>query len=337
MATPRPTAVPLAPTEPNAVAEATPEPEPTAVKATPGAQATPEPEPTAVEAPELAADVLALVLDDDRRKAVLTDILGVTPDEDELALLLWDGTEQVIRDCMSGAGLVYNPRPRSLDPATLGDLDTSGDSFGQVEYNYSLLVLGQSIATLNPNRSMLDAMGEAERTVWGETVVECSTDARVEVLTAMRLDAVAVDAFVDALDALDTDPRLEAAVQLWSACMTELGFPFDSMNDLEGALTSLVFSTFYGGITLTPPNVDLQDIDLAAGDLPELDLSTLELQGLDDTRRQLLTPEGIQALTQARDAEIAIRQAYDVCQPDLERVQDRVRAEIEAQFIIDQS
>lgn len=185
-----------------------------------------------------------------------TEEFGLT--DEELVTAIED-VESSIATCMQGAGFEYVP----IDPVTfrramdsLTSVPGLSDEEFVAQYGYGITTLPptQEFGAGEENKVIFDALPEADkvayqRTLWGdntgatfvimlenedfESAGGCTQAAIEEVFAEEQLNPN----FTNPFDELVTqDPRMVAALQDWSDCMSEAGFDYESPEDAEEEL-----------------------------------------------------------------------------------------------------
>jgi hypothetical protein len=170
-----------------------------------------------------------------------------------------ENTEASIAACMDAAGFEYVP----IDPVTFRDAmaslaavpGLSDEEFvTQYGYGFSTLPPLQSFGAGEENARIVAALSEQdkvayERELWGENTEAtfvfmlenedfegaggCTKTAIDEVFTEEQRNPN----FQNPFDVLvEQDPRYQAAIEDWSACMSEAGYDYESPEDAEDEL-----------------------------------------------------------------------------------------------------
>jgi hypothetical protein len=237
--------------------------------------------------------------------------------EEEAYVALRSEIETRIVDCMAGHGLEYVPRPADPGRPVLGE-GMSDAEFGRT-YGYGIFT-----GVLDEARWIAehgDDEGQDPDTMWGDftddvesymvLVDQCNEQAEVELGRPEPGLREALSVSVEeawrplegALDDLErdieTDDRLVAAWDEWSACLDEKGYSFESEENIESYL-----------------------------------MGKLEGLGESLTEGTLLLDEAMERdLQPLADEEIAIATADLACRTDVERIRVELQREYGGLFI----
>jgi hypothetical protein len=216
--------------------------------------------------------------------------------EEELVNAI-EATEASIAACMSEAGFEYVP----IDPVTFREAMSSlaavpglsdEEFVAQYGYGFSTLPPVQSFGAGEENRQIFEALSEEdkiayERELWGDNTEAtfvfmlenedfegaggCTKTAIEEVFTEEQRNPN----FENPFDLqVEQDPRYQAAVEEWSACMSEAGYDYESPEDAEDELLER-----YNDLTRGAPPETLEGPDQEA--LAELQGEERAIAGAD--------------------------------------------------------
>jgi hypothetical protein len=229
--------------------------------------------------------------------------------------------ENYIRDCMTAQGFEYTPvDPQAQRAALVGQADMSEEDFNK-QYGYGITTLydkEQTADSSNPNDKYRASLSEADRAAFDHALYGDDTSAtfgqaldtgdysRLGGCTKDAADKVfggvaVLQSLQQKLDDLDTsileDGRMVKAVQAWSKCMADAGFPDLTEQDQVDTVLTAKLQQIVG-----PPDDPNPDYDHAA-------LKALQSQ------------------------EVAMVASDIKCEKDhISRVEDKVRAEYESTF-----
>jgi hypothetical protein len=229
--------------------------------------------------------------------------------------------ENYIRDCMTAQGFEYTPvDPQAQRAALVGQADMSEEDFNK-QYGYGITTLydkEQTADSSNPNDKYRASLSEADRAAFDHALYGDDTSAtfgqaldtgdysRLGGCTKDAADKVfggvaVLQSLQQKLDDLDTsileDGRMVKAVQAWSKCMADAGFPDLTEQDQVDTVLTAKLQQIVG-----PPDDPDPDYDHAA-------LKALQSQ------------------------EVAMVASDIKCEKDhISRVEDKVRAEYESTF-----
>jgi hypothetical protein len=216
--------------------------------------------------------------------------------EEELVTAIED-TEAAIAACMSDAGFEYVP----IDPVTFREAMSSlaavpglsdEEFVSQYGYGFSTLPPVQSFGAGDENRQIFEDLSEQdkvayERELWGDNTEAtfvfmlenedfegaggCTKAAIEEVFTEEQRNPN----FENPFDLqVEQDPRYQAAIEEWSACMAEAGYDYESPEDAEDELLER-----YNDLTRGAPPETLEGADQEA--LAELQGEERAIAGAD--------------------------------------------------------
>lgn len=237
--------------------------------------------------------------------------------EHEALVALRSEIETRVVDCMVGHGLEYVPRPAEPGRPVLGEGMSDAEFVRTYGYGVFTGVLDEARWIAEHG----DDEGEDPDTLWGDftddvesymvLVEQCSEQAEVELgrpEPGLREAASASveeawrpfeGALEDIERDIETDDRLVAAWDEWSACLDEKGYSFNSEEDIERYL-----------------------------------MGKLDGLGESVTEGTLVLDEALERdLQPLADEEIAIATADLACRTDVERIRAELQREYEGLFI----
>jgi hypothetical protein len=191
--------------------------------------------------------------------------------------------ENYIRDCMTAQGFEYVPvDPQAQRAALVGQADMSEEDFNK-QYGYGITTLydkEQTAASSNPNDRYRASLSEADRAAYDHALYGDDTSAtfgqaldtgdysRLGGCTKDAADKVfggvaVLQSLQAKLDDLDSsileDGRMVKAVQAWSRCMADAGFPDLTEQDQVDTVLTAKLEQIVG-----PPDDPNPDYDHAA-------------------------------------------------------------------------
>jgi hypothetical protein len=252
---------------------------------------------------------------------------GQAPVEEQLGLeqegiLQRQGkAENLIHDCMKAQGFEYTPvDPQAQRAAIVGQADMSEEDFNK-QFGYGITTLygkEQTVDASNPNveyRNSLSAADKAayDQALYGEDpsatfgqALDTGDYSRLGGCTKQAAEAVfggaaVIQSLQEKLDELDSsilqDGRMVKAVQAWSKCMGDAGFPDLAEQDQVDSTLTAKLEAIVG-----PPDAPDPTYDQAA-------------------------------LTALQAEEVSMVAADITCEKDhISSVEEKVRAEYEATF-----
>ena len=191
--------------------------------------------------------------------------------------------ENLIRDCMKAQGFEYTPvDPQAQRAALVGQAGMSEEDFNK-QYGYGITTLygkEQAVDASDPNvkyRSGLDPAGQAayDQALYGDDpsatfgqALDTGDYSRLGGCTKQAAEAVfggvaVFQSLQEKLDELDNsilqDGRMVKAVQAWSKCMGDAGFPnLTEQDQVDSTLTGKLEAI------VGPPDDPTQNYDQAA-------------------------------------------------------------------------
>ena len=191
--------------------------------------------------------------------------------------------ENYIRDCMTAQGFEYTPvDPQAQRAALVGQADMSEEDFNK-QYGYGITTLydkEQTADSSNPNDKYRATLSEADRAAFDHALYGDDTTAtfgqaldtgdysRLGGCTKDAADKVfggvaVLQSLQQKLDDLDSsileDGRMVKAVQAWSKCMADAGFPDLTEQDQVDTVLTAKLEQIVG-----PPDDPNPDYDHAA-------------------------------------------------------------------------
>jgi hypothetical protein len=229
--------------------------------------------------------------------------------------------ENLIRDCMKAQGFDYTPvDPQAQRAALVGQAGMSEEDFNK-QYGYGITTLygkEQNADASNPNVKIRDALSDADKAAYDHALYGDDTSAtfgqaldtgdysRLGGCTKQAVEAVfggvaVFQSLQEKLDDLDNsilqDDRMVKAVQAWSKCMGDAGFPDLTEQDQVDSTLQAKLEAIVG-----PPDDPNPDYDQGA-------LKALQAE------------------------EVSMVAADITCEKDhISAVEDKVRAEYESTF-----
>jgi hypothetical protein len=214
---------------------------------------------------------------------------GQAPVEEQLGLeqegiLQRQGhAENLIRDCMKAQGFDYTPAdPQAQRAALVGQADMSEEDFNK-QYGYGITTLygkEQEADASDPNVKYRDTLSDADKAAYDHALYGDDTSAtfgqaldtgdysRLGGCTKQAVEAVfggvtVFQSLQEKLDDLDNsilqDGRMVKAVQAWSKCMGDAGFPDLTEQDQVDSTLHAKLEAIVG-----PPDSPNPDYDQAA-------------------------------------------------------------------------